>query len=349
MTKIGNVLFELLRAGLWGRSPETGLLPLNEAEWGQIYDMAAEHTIVGQVFQGICMLPDELMPPQEMLDMWVVHVDKIERKNRKMNETVNSLLTFFESQDLHPVLLKGQGVAEMYEQPLQRACGDIDLFFDDEEYDDALEAVKKAGGRLEKMPDGSYLSKWQGVEVEIHDRMLDIYNPLLQSRIRDMIERDGVVGNRPSPLMNMLILNTHILKHMIGPGIGLRQVADMARACFALDGQYDKGRFQRCCSAWFIEGWTEQLCTLLHDHLGVAEELLPCYDEEVMLDEQLLQKILNGGNFGQHYGEAVTSKGWKRKVYTLRYSLAEWGRLFRLAPCEAVAYVGRLVVGQFSG
>lgn len=349
MTKIGNVLFELLRAGLWGRSPETGLLPLNEAEWGQIYDMAADHTVVGLVFQGICMLPDELMPPQEQLDLWVVHVDKIERSNREMNKAQASLLSFFHEKGLRPVVLKGQGVAAMYDNPLQRACGDIDLFFYDNEYDEALKVLRDVGISPKLMADGAYLYQWQHVEVEIHSRFLDIHNPFLQKDVSKLVAEERTEGDCPSPLMTMLLLNAHILKHMIGPGIGLRQIADMARACYALDGKYDKNRYDEYCRRWHIEGWTMQLNALLHDYLGVSGEFLHGNIRKMRVNQHILEKIIKGGNFGKHHGGKHEAEGFTKKLYTLKHVVSGWTSLFRLAPFETMCFTWHLVVRQGKG
>ena len=38
---------------------------------------------------------------------------------------------------IYTVLVKGQGVGQCYERPLWRSCGDVDLFFDAENYEQA--------------------------------------------------------------------------------------------------------------------------------------------------------------------------------------------------------------------
>lgn len=43
----------------------------------------------------------------------------------------------YASSDMQHWLVKGQGVAQCYERPLWRSCGDVDLFFDAENYERA--------------------------------------------------------------------------------------------------------------------------------------------------------------------------------------------------------------------
>lgn len=348
-----SILLILLRAGLWVIEPskkELALFPLNEEEWQEVYGLAKEQTVIGPVFQGICLLPDDIMPSMDLLQLWVAHVDNIEQMNRKVNKIVGELITFFNEKGQYAIVLKGQGTARLYEHPLQRSCGDIDLYFrTEEERNCALDEIRNLGLSPSKMPDGAYSFKWKSIDIEIHQNLLDIHNPFLQKDIRNLIEKESFNGHLPSPLLHLLLLNTHILKHLMGHGIGLRQFADMARAYHAQKGHYQENEYLRICSGWGIVTWTKEMNGILVQHLGLPESVLPGDMHTNIYTDILMEKILQGGNFGKYSGRradeyqgALASK-WKTAMSMVKnYQLSR-----KLAPKEALFMVLSLIKGQF--
>lgn len=347
LSKTEKVLLALLRAGLWMREPEEAeLLSLTDDEWNEVYRLANEQTVAGPVFQGICMLEEDAMPPTDLLELWVVQVEHIEQASRHMAEIIDEIITFLHEKSLHPLLLKGHGIARMYEHPLQRSCGDIDLYLHDDEFEKGVAAFKEKGITPKKMPDNAYILKWKNIEVELHNRVFDIYNPCCQKDIRKQTEAEGHDGIYPTPLMNLLILNTHILKHIIGPGVGLRQLSDMARAMYFLDGQYDKDIYLQKCKDWHISKWSDQLHAILVKYLGLPTRYLPTACEDIQPDDYILQKILKGGNFGKHHDDNKDS--YHGKWYTIKHSLGNIGHSLRLAPGETIGYLLQLAIGQYN-
>lgn len=149
-------MFSLLRAGLWEREPDDlSPFPLTDAQWWNVYRMAVRQTVTGIVCRGLHHLPEALLPGDALMIRWVAETDRIERKNRRMDAVVCLLAQRMGRNGLHPVLLKGQGVAAFYEHPLTRECGDIDLcFLSEEEEREAAELMRRVGCRTEKQPDG---------------------------------------------------------------------------------------------------------------------------------------------------------------------------------------------------
>ena len=116
-----EVLFILVRAGLWEKVPENlSLFPRSSESWERIFNLAQRQTVTGLVYQGLCQLPDELLPPEQQLLHWVATIDRIERANLRMNRVLTELYGLFHTNGLHPVLQKGQGIARFYEKPLLR-------------------------------------------------------------------------------------------------------------------------------------------------------------------------------------------------------------------------------------
>lgn len=354
-----NALLVLLRAGLWEKEPEDlSGFPLSNDSWLKLFQMARRQSVTGIVYRGVCRLPEELLPSQGLLMQWTVAVDRIEKRNRKMNGVLGELYGMWGAEN-RPLLLKGQGVASFYEAPLARECGDIDLYFSEKiKEKQAVEAIVRQGVEVRKCPDQSLFCRWKGIEVEIHPRLIDIYNPCAYRWLQQLEEKNGRPVSLkdtggpeieiPSPMLNLLLLDTHILKHALGRGIGLRQLCDMARACYGLHGKVDAEAMKLISHRLGIRKWNKLLHAFLVDNLGLDSKYLP-YAERENDAEPLLEIVWKGGNFGM-YPEGKTPgplNGWRGKMATLRTFLKNLRFSGYYAPKETGWLMWNLVVGQF--
>lgn len=361
MDKIRAVLLVLLRAGLWEHEVEDSTcFPLTEAEWQQVYLQSRQQTVTGIVFQGVQSLPEEFLPSELLLVRWMAETDAIERKNRRMNQVLTSLVKMFTSLGVCPVLQKGQGVASSYEKPLWRECGDIDFYFGSkQEFEKARHFVRRCKLREEKMADRSISYTWKGVEIEHHTRLLDLHNPFLRHYADSLIpqygyshitleKEDDTEITVPSPVLNLLLQSLHILKHALGWGIGLRQLCDMARTCYVMRQEIDAAEMKNISLRLGLDRWHRLLHACLVNHLGLPVECLP-YPDRVSDASPLLDIIWRGGNFGQYNAgnrrQAVSL--WQRKWQTACAFRKNMGFAFRYAPKESFWIVSSLLKGQF--
>lgn len=355
------VLFALLNAGLWNRKPDgEALFPLTDEEWNAVFGMARAQTVTGLVYQGMCQLPDEWLPSQKLLLKWVAAVDGIERANQKMNRTLAGLYGMFRREELNPVLQKGQGVALFYEQPLLRECGDIDFYFvSAEDNRRAATLLKEKGVKTVRHADGSMYYECNGIGVEHHVQLMDIRNPFVRKVAGRLEQKQGfrpatlryegktLELTVPAPLLNLMLLNAHIMKHAVGWGIGLRQLCDMARACYSLHPEINVGELEDACKETGMEKWTCLLSAFLMRYLEVPSCCVPYPDVE-MSGEPLLDVILKGGNFGMHDGCGRQNKGrWMRKLHTSGAFLRKMGFSCSYVPKETFWIFSDLVKGQF--
>ncbi len=350
LSKIERALLTLLRAGIWMEEPDDKeVFPLKNEEWKRVYKMAKEQTVSGPVFQGICLLDENLMPPLDLIQIWLAHVDQIEQTNLQMNEKQERLLDELSYKHIHPIVMKGQGVARMYEHPLQRTCGDIDLYFPQEKDFDLIQKwAGEKGNSMELMSDGAWEFLWEGIEVELHPRLIDIHNPFKQKMISKLLSVKGWEDVYPTPLINLLLLNAHILKHVQGHGIGLRQLADYARACYTLDGMYNKEGYRSVCKSLNIYKWSKELNSIMVQVLGLPKDRLPFDEYTNNSTDYIMGKVLRGGNFGK-FGKTRSNENgpqWKKKGQTAWTLLKNWGHSFRLAPTESIWFILLLAVGQ---
>ena len=187
-----------------------------------------------------------------------------------------------------------------------------------------------------------------GVEVEVHYRPSFMNNLIYNHRLQrwfechrgctDVVDLPDGVGEIcvPTRSFNVVYQLTHLYKHLIHEGIGLRQMMDYY---FLLKMRNEKGE---------MRNGNERLEMTLH-RLGLwkfAGAVMYVMREVFHLDEQymiapvderrghfLLDEILTAGNFG-HYDQRVRHDGnqLQRNVQRLQRDI----RLMRYFPSECL-------------
>ena len=133
MDKNQQAFFELLRAGLWENCSEFQVSSLrfqDSIDWEKVYQLAEEQSVIGVVLVGI--EHSHLKPPQELLLQWIGEVQMLEQQNKEMNYFISVLVDKMQNAGIYTLLVKGQGIAQCYEKPLWRNCGDVDFFLSEE-------------------------------------------------------------------------------------------------------------------------------------------------------------------------------------------------------------------------
>ncbi|MEE1235020.1 MAG: nucleotidyltransferase family protein, partial [Bacteroidaceae bacterium] len=104
MNRTLSAFLLLLRSGLWQQTvDDTALFPLSAQEWGQLYAEARRQTVTGWIYRGICLLPEEWMPTQQLMFRWVADIDRIEQRSRMMNRTLLQLTSLLEEKGFRAV------------------------------------------------------------------------------------------------------------------------------------------------------------------------------------------------------------------------------------------------------
>ena len=250
--------FILLRSGLY----ETGChLPpsVSTDEWFTWMKWAGDQAVLGLFYRGTEHLPLDYPLPEELSFSLLAAVDGIEKRNRHLQATLPEILDYFLHPGLHPRVMKGPEAARFYRYPLLRQSGDLDLFFSCDEFHAAIALADAGLERGGERPDRSRHYTLKGIELDIHDRYFDLHTD--RKRLPSV----------PSPEATLLMLSAHILKHAMGPGIGLRQLCDMAMACEALEGSYAPSslhRFARESGTW---RWNRLLTAFLQQYLDPSK------------------------------------------------------------------------------
>ena len=342
--------FALLRAGLWNREPEGDCFPLTPEEWKKVYMLACKQTVEGIVYDGIMRLPNHYYPPKDLLLNWVVRVDAIEKRNKRMNLVVSELYEIFTHNRITAFLVKGQGVAACYVEPSHRICGDVDWFFPDKKhFKRANKLMAKNGIKVEKQAKFSKAYTWRGFLIEHHCRLIDIDDPFCIPYLRRLLQQEYENAidlnlneqsvRLPSPLLMHLSVNAHILKHLLTSGIGIRQLCDSARVCCTYPRTIEAESFRKIYGKLGIYRWMQLLNNLLVNHLGMPANHLPFPLSPQSKSDQMMKDMLQSGNFGIYGGPLSHNTDAPRKRKRAYFHWLErfirYIRYVRYAPAEA--------------
>lgn len=328
-------MLTLVRAGLWETTPDDPeALRLDDAGWMAVLDEARAQTVVGLVWRGLSHVGDNaFLPGMQVRCLWAIAVDECETVYEKMVSVAGNLFAALESDGLHPVLLKGIASAEMYEHPELRQSGDIDIFLDADEYARAARRDSVAES------DGGLWYSFEGVKVEHHASLLDVSAPN-KKKLIECLARDCGWGKTngglrtTAPLVTLLLLDSHAMKHAVGRGVGLRQCCDFARARKVLG--YDRAIFLECCAKLGIGRWNSVFESMCDSWLGPVAT-----GAASPLAESLLERVLEGGNFGRK--SIGSSPGTFR---TFAAFCSNMGFSMRVAPEETFWTVLSLLGGR---
>ncbi|MGJ1196361.1 nucleotidyltransferase domain-containing protein [Sphingobacterium spiritivorum] len=349
--KLTEAFFTLLRSGLWGTPiDQSSCFPLSEEQWEALFVTCINQTVEGIVFDAVQHLDASFLPPKSILIRWVVRIEKTEQRNNMMNTVINEQIALFEASGIQAVLLKGQGLATLYENPDSRICGDIDWYFPNEqEYHKAYKLIQDMGIDIYRTAGYSACYIWKGIEVDHHQRLFDLCNPFCRSYLKKLerTESRNSIHVRmqhstwllPAPVLNILQVNMHILKHQLSFGIGIRQLCDAARLYYVhhhyLDGAYLKKIYTKVD----IIRWIYLLHDILHRYIGIPDNFLPFETKIKDPADWMMTDILNSGNFGFHDSRyqadnrrsAVRTDSSKRVIRNLL-------KYVQYAPMEAISF-----------
>lgn len=359
-TASDRAMLQLLRAGLYDDpSLLEGFAGLTPSQWETLYVQAKRQTVSGIICHALAMLPDSLLPPYGLLLRWVARAHSIETSYSRMSRALSSLLELFAAAGLRPVLQKGHGVARFYSTPTLRVCGDIDLYFPEEQQQQADAIIASHGISLHRAPDGSTCYLWQGVEVEHHSSLIQLHSPFRRNALSRLLASEATVdinvgASLPAavltPLAELLMINVHIMKHSLGAGIGLRHFCDYSLAYAALIPAIGMERYKEACRSLGILRWTDVLHSFINAILPSAGAPLPVLGREASADalRRLGSLVMEGGNFGlyRHSSDRISRNAWSRKFGTFFSFLRHSGFTVRIAPGEALWMIMKLTRGQ---
>lgn len=288
----------------------SGVMP-SVGNWQKLLEFADE-----QALTGICMptqRPDNL--GQEQLLEWIGTCQLIKSQNKLLNKRIDQLFGMMEKAGFHCCLLKGQGNAEMYPNPLTRCSGDIDLWVDADE-DKVYQYVKNLFPEEEASYKHIHFPIFDDASVDVHVTPLKLYSKTHQKRLQQWIieqkeeqfnhkirltgvEREVSV---PTAKFNAVYQLGHMMIHLLDEGVGLRQMVDYYYVLKNLgSSSEEREELISTIRGLGMMKFAQAVMWIESEVLGLPLAL--CIVElDSQKGKRLLGDILEGGNFG-HYSQ----------------------------------------------
>ena len=352
MALIEDILLQLTRCALWDISPELDT-PLDSESWTELYFQARKQTVQGIVYDAVCRLPDDMLPPDHLLGKWMNEVLSIEGNYRLHVRSLAWVSGRLETEStLKPIVLKGLPLAALYPIPCHRVSGDIDLFYG------SRSAVATADHQVESwgIPVSRGLQYESAycvgeVTIEHHGLLVNSHVPWRKRRLTEWLEQrlsetdstcPATIEDVPirllSPELDLLQLSSHALKHALNEGIGVRQLCDIALFVARHRDSLPKNRVKPLLQRFGMLRWTELCLSYCVTHLGLKADQLP-YPIHIntSMVESMHREVLQSGNFGyldnRYHPEGASSQ----KATVKRITHNVW-RYFRVAPLESLCW-----------
>ena len=330
-----QLFLALLRTAMTGEPFE----PVPSAqEWSELFKIAGQQSVMGVCYTAFSHLSKDQMPPMELLVKWMAEAETIRGLNELLNQEAARLTQLFSEQGRKTAILKGQANARLYPDKLSRQVGDIDIWVEGGKKGVVallmeLGLVTELGSTsVDGKPTASYHHVHlpptkDHIVVEVHFRPSSgNFNPFTNRRLQRWLEQEIDSScqpvdegfNVPSVRFALMMQLSHVQRHFLVGGIGLRHVCDYYWL-LKNSTEEDRREVASHLSSFGLRYTASALMWVLHEVLHLDENLMLCPPDSYR-GEWMLREIMAGGNFGHHAG--------REKHGTLRRVMA--GRLRHL-------------------
>ena len=351
-----EAFYELLRAGLWGR--EARLASYEGIDYSAVMKIAEEQSVSGVITAGLEQVKDVKIPEEWKLQ-FIGSTLQTERRNREMNVFIAGLITRMRKAGIYTLLVKGQGIAQCYERPLWRECGDVDLFLGDDNYYKAKELLTPIATQVEPEAEfkkhlGLYIDGWL---VELHGSLRNGLSARIDKTLDDIQTETFNEGKVRSTLIgktqvfmlglenDIMYVFSHILDHFYKGGIGLRQICDWARLIYVNREKLNLLVLGKWISQMGLASEWRAFGAFAVEWLGMPSETMPFLNAN--LDNRLKRKaklindfVMMSGNMGHNrdLGYLDGKSLIVRKAISLKQRVGDVFRHARIFPLDSFRF-----------
>lgn len=298
----------------YGLTDDTSITPPNVdvVNWNKFYSFCESQAILGIGLQCIDKLKSQLgkslIIPQDLLLQWIGISEQIKALNQLLNKRTKELTEYLAEKGKRSCILKGQGNALMYPDPLLRSSGDIDVWIEGSKKE-IVKFVHKDYPQINVEYHHMQYPVFDDVEVEVHYYPSFCYNKWNNYRLLKYFKEEsekqfanstGHGFNVPTVPFNLVFQLSHMMRHFFTQGIGLRHAIDYYYLLQQDITEEQKKSFiavLKCCGMFkFFRSimWIETSVLGLNKNT----DIVPSHERAGLL---VLREILKGGNFGIGY------------------------------------------------
>ena len=357
---VDNLLFELIRVAT-GSQNSLSDVPAQE-EWRHVYDAAYRQSLLGVCFYAVSKLPESMKPEGGLYVEWLSNAAQIQAQNEHVDEQTAEMWRKLKDAGLEAVVLKGQGIATLYSHSDFTGCTDNLSLADSTESTErgeGLASLRQPGdidiwvkGGYQKVCDyvqsthptddlayhRFHYDAFEDTEVELHHRPTLMRNLLDDRKLAQWynsfgadsfvyLEEKGFAV--PPYQFNVIFILTHIYRHFLFEGVGLRQVMDYYFVLKSDEGS-KKEYVAKILRALRLEKFARAVMWVMKTQFELEDDYLICESDEKE-GKFLLNEIMMSGNFGQ------TDKRYQyKRFYNIRILSSRWSHLLLHYPSEVI-------------
>lgn len=273
-----------------------------DIDWVKLVELSQIHCVTGIVGYMTMMYP--ICPdPQLKEGLRKNCMGSIAVYSRRgvLAESFSQLL---EENEIDHIVMKGFVLRQYYPVPELRSFGDIDLVIRPEDRQKCHELMLSQGFRIETDWEPVYSYTRDSEFYEMHTQIMEVEvsnKANYRAYFDQMWQYTRPTGQHTcefTPEFHFLYILTHIAKHVVGSGAGIRMYLDVAafirHFADALDWAWVERELEKLCFTDFAN----MVLTLVEKCFGIASPI-PLKEVEPAILEDFLDFTMTGGVFGK--------------------------------------------------
>lgn len=293
MNSVQETYLELLKAAVWGGELTSERVEeLTNERIDELIRLAAFQGTGPLVFDQLLKLKGAEIPDALRMQMKQQCVMSMMQQN-SMILILTQAWKALGKADIHPVLLKGFGLAQYYPQPYLRQWGDIDLYVGKKQYHEACRVLRETFPGIPHPEEDDedrkhYNFDFPNTAIETHRISMECPHPNDRRYYEQLEEKylshngpsfelNGVKITMPEDTFNVFYTFLHAWHHFIETGMNMKQLCDIAVLLHAKRDGIDRERLKtmlnRMC---LMEPW-QLFMYILVQYLGATPEECPFY------------------------------------------------------------------------
>ncbi len=313
--------FELLRFCL----NEDCTVPecVKDINWHDLLIFATKQSIVG-IYVPLVLMEDKRLtidkylgnkPSDEDVMEWVFEAHRLRQQSKTAFERTTKASEWFLENGFRNCILKGQGNALMYPDPMLRIPGDIDIWCEG-----GKEKILAFTTQYYQMPYNWLhvdFPMFRDIDVEVHFRPSSMKSPISNKKLWKYFDKiaDNQFNNPvtsadgkykffvPTNEFNVFYQLDHMFRHFINGGIGMRQIIDYY---YLLRKRYNDGiapeanqELLATLKKFHLLKFAQAMMYIMKNILGLEDKYLYAEPNEEE-GKFLIEEISIGGNFGKY-------------------------------------------------
>ena len=353
-----HAFLALVRAGLWEKDVQ--LSQYGSIDFNEILRLSEEQSVVGLVAAGIEHVVDVRLPKEVVLK-FVGQALQLEQQNQAMNAFIGKLVDKLRAAGIYTLLVKGQGVAQCYEKPLWRACGDVDFFLSSVNYHKAkkflipiAESVDTERGTHLGMTIDSWVVELHGhLSTGLSDRIDNVILEAQNDCFYNGNVRSWTNGKTqvflPSVDNDVVFIFTHNLKHFYKGGLGLRQICDWCRLLWTYRDSLNHGLLEKRIKKMGLMSEWKAFASFAVYYLGMPVEVMPLYSDKNRWKrkaDRICSFVMKVGNMGHNRDLSYYSNRpyVVRKVMSMGVRISDLIRHAMIFPMDSLRFFPKMML-----